>query len=126
MPSVDMARMRADWATVAQAQGWSEAEAQEAGLAIKAAIDAEDGALVQCWADWLASESAKTTPAGASRAPEAIPQCRTCGNTKRPGQANFPGYCTARPDLAPIYGEGHPLRRLPEDKGTSCTVWRLA
>lgn len=124
MSSVDLTRLRADWAAAAQARGWSEAEAQEAGAAIKAAIDAGDDALVALWADWLAGEAGK--PGAQRTAAPFRPLCRTCGNTRRPGQADFPGYCTARTDLAPIYGEAHPLRRLPEDKGASCTAWSRA
>lgn len=49
------------------------------------------------------------------------PSCRTCRHLKRPGLS--PGYCGERGDLPPAYGPGHPLRRLPDDRGASCGTW---
>lgn len=48
----------------------------------------------------------------------AAPSCRTCRHLKRPGLS--PGYCAGRSDLPPAYGPGHPLRRLPDDRGATC------
>lgn len=44
--------------------------------------------------------------------------CRTCRHLKRPGLSA--GYCSERDDLLPAYGPGHPLRRLPDDRGATC------
>lgn len=63
------------------------------------------------------------TPAPPPRnAPAA--SCRTCQHLKRPGLSA--GYCGGRSDLPPAYTAGHPLRRLPDDRGASCTTWELA
>lgn len=51
--------------------------------------------------------------------------CRTCRHLHQPGRAD-PGYCAARDDLAHTYGAGHPLRRLPDDRGAACGVWANA
>lgn len=48
----------------------------------------------------------------------AAPSCRTCRHLKRPGLSA--GYCGGRGDLPPAYGPGHPLRRLPDDRGATC------
>ena len=47
--------------------------------------------------------------------------CRTCRHLKRPGLSD--GHCGGRDDLRPAYSDGHPLRRLPDDGGASCTTW---
>ena len=45
--------------------------------------------------------------------------CSACRHLARPGMAA--GYCGAgRPDLLPAYGDHHPLRRLPADRGAGC------
>lgn len=49
--------------------------------------------------------------------------CATCRHLSRPGLAD--GYCSIRTDLAPAYGEHHPLRRLPDDRGASCAKWGM-
>lgn len=48
--------------------------------------------------------------------------CITCTHTRRPG--GVARYCSARPELPPAYGEGHPLRQLPDDGGVDCGQWR--
>ena len=50
--------------------------------------------------------------------------CAECAHFARPGRSD--GYCGAparRDYLAPAYGEGHPLRKLPDDLGASCPAW---
>ena len=65
----------------------------------------------------------RSTPAPPPRnAPAA--SCRTCRHRKRPGLSA--GYCGGRSDLPPAYGPGHPLRRLPDDGGASCTTWEAS
>jgi hypothetical protein len=49
-----------------------------------------------------------------------MPHCDTCENSRKPGASR---YCCARPDLPPAYGEGHPLRKLPDDDGADCEQW---
>lgn len=45
--------------------------------------------------------------------------CATCAHWS--SMAAPVGYCGAgRGDLEPAYGEGHPLRRLPQNKGADC------
>lgn len=70
-------------------------------------------------------EKAPPAPdAGRWRAgPAALParSCRTCRHLKRPGLSD--GHCGGRDDLPPAYTAGHPLRRLPDDGGASCTTW---
>ncbi len=51
------------------------------------------------------------------------PSCKTCRHLKRPGLSD--GHCDGRDDLPPAYTAGHPLRRLPDDGGASCTTWEL-
>ncbi len=46
--------------------------------------------------------------------------CRRCIHLRRPGAAY--GYCSIREDLAPVYGDTHPLRHCPADGGESCSV----
>lgn len=47
--------------------------------------------------------------------------CRTCRHLHRPGLSD--GHCGGRDDLPPAYTATHPLRRLPDDGGASCTAW---
>lgn len=55
---------------------------------------------------------------------KAPPGCSTCRHRKRPGRAD-PGYCGGgRDDLPPAYGLHHPLRKLPDDQGASCTSYQ--
>lgn len=49
--------------------------------------------------------------------------CRTCRHLKRPGLSD--GHCGGRDDLKPAYGPEHPLRRIPDDRGTTCVTWIL-
>lgn len=50
--------------------------------------------------------------------------CRTCRHLGRPGLSA--GYCGGRDDLPPAYGPGHPLRRLPADRGATCATWEAS
>lgn len=48
--------------------------------------------------------------------------CADCHDMRRPG--NVVRYCAGRRnDLLPAYTEGHPLRRLPDDQGRSCSLF---
>ncbi|MHB8788069.1 MAG: hypothetical protein ACYC5W_17790 [Thauera sp.] len=48
--------------------------------------------------------------------------CKSCRHRKRPGLSS--GYCGGgRDDLLGAYGEHHPLRKLPDDQGASCTSY---
>ncbi|MCM8595112.1 hypothetical protein [Accumulibacter sp.] len=48
--------------------------------------------------------------------------CADCQYMRRPG--NVVRYCASRrSDLLPAYTEGHPLRRLPDDQGHSCSLF---
>lgn len=65
-------------------------------------------------------EGAKSGSAPEKKPP--APACLICANLTKPGLSS--GYCkAARADLAPAYGPGHPLRRLPPDGGASCHAW---
>ena len=63
----------------------------------------------------------------AQSAQESAPQsaargCSACRHCKRPGLSA--GYCGGgRDDLPAAYGAHHPLRRLPDDQGASCTSY---
>lgn len=124
--------MRADFEQLVAAGGWAADDAMEMGLAIKAGIEANDEGLVLCWANWLAAEAAQVRRGETVRPTERPTdrQCRTCSNTRRPGTLvkgeTEAMYCGRRIDLPPAYGEGHPLRRLPADRGASCAEWRAA
>ena len=48
--------------------------------------------------------------------------CPDCRHFARPGMSS--GYCGGRDDLPRAYGENHPLRRLPADRGASCDHWQ--
>lgn len=52
-------------------------------------------------------------------APRKSQSCRVCQHLAKPGRVE-PGYCAEREDLPFAYSEGHPLRRLPEDRGANC------
>lgn len=47
--------------------------------------------------------------------------CASCAHTRKPGGVTL--YCCFRPDLPPAYGDGHPLRQLPDDGGGNCGRW---
>lgn len=47
--------------------------------------------------------------------------CASCMHLRKPGGVSR--YCSARSDLPPAYGEGHPLRLLPDDDGEGCGQW---
>lgn len=49
--------------------------------------------------------------------------CKSCRHRKRPGRSD-PGYCSGRDDLPAAYGLHHPLRKLPDDQGASCTSYQ--
>lgn len=122
-----IAKMRTDFDLVArvrcEAGHWSRQDTADASRAIKAAIDAKDRALMLCWASWLADLSARDL-IEATKLPPAPPakrECKTCRHFARPGRAE--GYCGGREDLARAYGDGHPLRVLPDDGGVSCKRW---
>ena len=55
-------KMRADWPVVEEDRitsgQWSQADADEVGAAIKAAIDANDTTTILLWARWMADLSA--------------------------------------------------------------------
>lgn len=82
-----------------------------------AAADAEPAR--QCESD---TEERGTPTPPPRNAP--VASCRTCRHLGRPGLSA--GYCGGRDDLPPAYTAGHPLRRLPDDGGASCTTWELA
>ena len=88
------------------------ADHDEALAAYKDAVAAEPLAGVSVSAV-SASVSAESTARG----------CSTCRHRKRPGLSS-PGYCSGRDDLPGAYGDHHPLRRLPDDQGASCTSYR--
>lgn len=49
--------------------------------------------------------------------------CATCAHWSSMGAPV--GYCGAgRADLEPAYGEGHPLRQLPQNKGADCAHYQ--
>jgi hypothetical protein len=109
----DLNRMRADWDAVfpcLDSLGWS---AQElVALREQAAADMASGnlAVIEAWAKWL-SDTRRNL---AGRA------CINCAHLTRSGKSD--GLCgSGRPDLAFAFSSGHPLRRLPLDKGVSCT-----
>ena len=48
--------------------------------------------------------------------------CKSCRHRRRPGLSA--GYCSGRDDLPGAYGLHHPLRKLPDDQGATCTSYR--
>jgi len=51
-----------------------------------------------------------------------IADCASCRHRRSPG--GTVRYCASgRSDLPLAYGDGHPLRRLPDDQGHCCTQW---
>jgi hypothetical protein len=53
---------------------------------------------------------------------ERIDRCYRCRHLARPGLSN--GHCAGREDLPRAYGEHHPLRLLPADRGAACGAFR--
>ena len=53
-----------------------------------------------------------------------VKACPDCQHFARPGKSD--GYCGGRDDLPLAYGENHPLRRLPADRGASCDQWQAS
>ena len=49
-------------------------------------------------------------------------RCKGCAHHRRPGRSD-PGYCGGRDDLPLAYGENHSLKKLPRDRGESCTEY---
>ena len=49
-------------------------------------------------------------------------RCKGCAHHRSPGRSD-PGYCGGRDDLPQAYGENHPLKKLPRDRGESCTEY---
>ena len=64
---------------------------------------------VQIWPDLLVDRSIVTA-------------CPDCQHLARPGLSA--GYCGGRDDLPLAYGENHPLRQLPANRGASCGAWQ--
>lgn len=120
-------KMRADFAMVAsvrRASGdWTSSDEAMAGGAIRMAIDLDDRPLLLCWARWLAELSARDVLESpvVPVVPPAPRACVSCRHLAKPGRSS--GHCGGRTDLPPAYGEGHPLRVLPDDGGVSCPNW---
>ena len=80
---------------------------------------------VHCWPPATLAEILAIYPTATGAEPvrqqEPARSCRTCRHLKRPGLSD--GHCGGRDDLPAAYGPGHPLRRLPDDGGASCTTW---
>ena len=53
-----------------------------------------------------------------------VTMCPDCQHFARPGLSA--GYCSGRDDLPLAYGDNHPLRRLPADRGASCDQWQAS
>jgi hypothetical protein len=104
----EAAELRALVASVGAAYSFTPGEQAEA-LAL--ALNDVDAALMSYRA--MAAEKGIT--------PVVPTSCTTCKHQRRPGGVAH--YCSARPDLPPAYGDGHPLRLLPDDGGVGCGEW---
>ena len=109
------------------AYGFTEAEHADA---LRAAL-ADPADALECFRR-MAGElpsPARTAPARTATAPTAQPQpdtrpaCTRCRHRK--AKFNPAGYCGQRQDLPPVYGDNHPLRRLPDDGGTGCARFEV-
>ena len=97
---------------------------QERQEAIDAALADPEGAL-QCYRA-IAAERGIVVVLPVITKPTSITVatgCKSCRHRKRPGRSD-PGYCSGRDDLPAAYGLHHPLRKLPDDQGESCPLWR--
>lgn len=104
---------------------WTKEEADECGLAIRAALQSGDQTLIDQWAEWCKRTAATyfgPVPPLPIRYAHA---CTTCLNRTKPGKSD-PGYCAERPELPAAYGPSHPLRQLPTDAGASCPHWKYS
>ncbi|QRM19548.1 hypothetical protein GBK02_09110 [Dechloromonas sp. TW-R-39-2] len=55
--------------------------------------------------------------------PAVRPSCAACAHWCRSGSPA--GYCgSGRSDLSYAYSEGHPLRKIPSDKGANCAEFK--
>lgn len=113
----DLVQMRRLWPLVARRlvdEGWSEADLLEARAALAEAVAAKDEPVLAAWLVWLEAHF--------SRPPR---RCGTCADFFQPCGTN--GFCGGgRGDLPFAFSAGHPLRRLPDDGGVSCDLWRVA
>lgn len=49
---------------------------------------------------------------------------RTCWQCKHRKTIMGESYCASeRPDLKPAFGQNHPLKRLPQERGITCSFW---
>lgn len=92
---------------------------REYGLIVKL----DDGRLIVTPADRLTDETRqliRDNKPGIVAALAVVATCPTCKHSRKPGASR---YCCARPELPPAYGDGHPLRQLPDDGGADCGQW---
>lgn len=75
-----------------------------------------DAGMVRITREYPNAISAEPLPAP----PRPTTSCATCAKSRKPGASR---HCCARPELTPAYGEGHPLRQLPDDGGADCGRW---
>lgn len=121
-------KLRVDFGRVVaariQAGLWTEDDEAMAGEAIRKAIERSDKDLVLCWARWLAVLSARDLMETPRPDPVTVAThgCDECQH--KTTRFSSSGYCGGRADLAPVYGEGHPLRVLPADGGVSCARFK--
>jgi hypothetical protein len=92
-------------------------------VAAEPVIEMSGNSLTSFWADSDVDRN-NQPESGGGQLPPMGKACPDCQHFARPGKSD--GYCSGRDDLPLAYGENHPLRRLPADRGASCDQWQAS
>ena len=92
-------------------------------VAAEPGIEMSGNSLTSFWADSDVDRN-NQPESGGGQLPPMGKACPDCQHFARPGKSD--GYCSGRDDLPLAYGENHPLRRLPADRGASCDQWQAS
>lgn len=108
-------RLRTLWPQVARrlaTDGWSESDILEARGFLAGAVQSNDVPALDGWLVWMEGHLARPMQA-----------CALCASFCQPRGTD--GFCGGgRGDLPFAFSAGHPLRRLPVDRGVACVLWR--
>lgn len=104
-----------------RAARWLVHYADRESMEVHFAPAADHAEILAAYTDAVAAEpmpEVRTPVRNEVRTETAARGCSTCRHRRRPGLSL--GYCGGRDDLPPAYGDHHPLRKLPDDRGVAC------